>query len=473
MDQFKIFPSIGIARLGGSPDSFYLAAEKENSLGTEIDAAGNEKELALFKDNHLIKRQGARFRVFELNTANNTYEPVDMNSVSVKWSVHLVNKKAAIQRPDVPLAQPPTPPLTPDPSVSNRMIDPGEKSITGKNQTGVKFDGGKFETTPVFIGELKTDSNGNLIVLGGHGKSDSPLTPKPAIQFFYTTKGWFDDTADGSVKAQVTLKDGTTVDAADSWVIVSPPDFAPQVKGVVTLYDVMFQVAVDSGLLTENANPSFTLDILPIIQRFKALHWVNEDPTFTSVTQTDAQLAGLNQTDRGDVRDNILLIGTVLLSRQSPDVPFELTKVQQNVLNNWVSGNFKNDFGANPVSPLSDADKFNKLILDSTVGQGFFPGIEGGIITKNQGIYSEPFRFNSGKITPGDITGLMALPWQADFFDCSGEWWPSQRPDVALRNGTFQNWAQNINGMQGMVDNFNKLGFIAASGTQMVEQERG
>lgn len=26
----------------------------------------------------------------------------------------------------------------------------------------------------------------------------------------------------------------------------------------------------------------------------------------------------------------------------------------------------------------------------------------------------------------------MALPWQADFYECQGAWWPWQRPDVVL-----------------------------------------
>ena len=44
-----------------------------------------------------------------------------------------------------------------------------------------------------------------------------------------------------------------------------------------------------------------------------------------------------------------------------------------------------------------------------------------------------PFGSMLRKISPGDITQQMSLPWQTDFVDCSdGDlpfvWWPAQRP---------------------------------------------
>lgn len=473
MDRFKIFPSIGIARLGGSPNSFYIAPETPDSLGTEMDAGGTEHELEQFKDGGLIKRRGARFRVYEWDNLANNYAPVDMTKVTVTWSVHLANKKAAVVRPATPLAAPPALPIAKNATWQDLLIDGGEKVISGKMQSGVKFDDGKYKGNPIFLGELKTDINGNVIVIGGHGRSDSFDHPKPQLTKFYTTNGWFDDTADGTVKAQVKLADGSTFDAVSSWVIVAPPDFAPKINGVVTLYDVMFQVGVDQGKLAEQARPSFTLDILPIIARFRSLQWVNPRPEFTKITATDAQLAAQTPAQRQDTVKSVSDIADALLSRESPITGFQLSKFQLNILNNWTNDNFTNDFTTHPTSPLSPADQLNKTILDSGVGQGFFPGIEGGIIIKRPDIYLEPFRFNPGaSIEPGDITALMALPWQADFTDCAGQWWPSQRPDIALRDGTFESWADGINSMQDMVDKFNSLGFIVPSGNQMVETER-
>ena len=71
-------------------------------------------------------------------------------------------------------------------------------------------------------------------------------------------------------------------------------------------------------------------------------------------------------------------------------------------------------------------------------------------ICRNPKIYWEPFRLkhkqNVGTdlslgmdldkgLEPGDVTKFMALPWQADFNECSYQpldrivwWWPAQRP---------------------------------------------
>jgi len=35
------------------------------------------------------------------------------------------------------------------------------------------------------------------------------------------------------------------------------------------------------------------------------------------------------------------------------------------------------------------------------------------------------------------MTKRMAVPWQADFFECNEHWWPSQRPDVVFGEADF------------------------------------
>ena len=69
--KFKIHPAIGIARLGDSPDQFYLAPEQTGQLPIECDQDGNailtpdghEQPISTFKDDRRrIKRQAARFR---------------------------------------------------------------------------------------------------------------------------------------------------------------------------------------------------------------------------------------------------------------------------------------------------------------------------------------------------------------------------------------------------------------------------
>ncbi len=55
----------------------------------------------------------------------------------------------------------------------------------------------------MYLGELKTDEAGRLIVLGGHGKTGS--VPGAKITTFANNDGWHDDTADGPVTATVSI----------------------------------------------------------------------------------------------------------------------------------------------------------------------------------------------------------------------------------------------------------------------------
>jgi hypothetical protein len=46
-------------------------------------------------------------------------------------------------------------------------------------------------------------------------------------------------------------------------------------------------------------------------------------------------------------------------------------------------------------------------------------------------VYSEAYRL-ADNLVAGDITKFMAVPWQADFFECNTHWWPAQRPDSVI-----------------------------------------
>jgi hypothetical protein len=99
----------------------------------------------------------------------------------IHWSVHLANKKAAWFEyqlaQDIPEASSAPPQLLRNSSVADRaslVIDPGPRRISGRGTHGGKahvFDTGSFLGEPVYLGELRTDDHGRLLVLGGHGKS--------------------------------------------------------------------------------------------------------------------------------------------------------------------------------------------------------------------------------------------------------------------------------------------------------------
>ena len=96
--------------------------------------------------------------------------------------------------------------------------------------------------------------------------------------------------------------------------------------------------------------------------------------------------------------------------------------------------------------------------------------------------YVEAFRFDQATLKPGDVTKVMARPWQADFTACSGggspdetAWWPTARPDSVIPEGTTtpRNWTDSlVNNPQDMVDNWFRLGFIVDKGQGAVETEK-
>jgi hypothetical protein len=89
-----------------------------------------------------------------------------------------------------------------------------------------------------------------------------------------------------------------------------------------------------------------------------------------------------------------------------------------------------------------------------------------------------PFRIKAG-LAPGTLTAKMAVPWQADFFDCTFEqgadWWPAQRPNEVFRGKKRESWVpDDWEKPERMVHDWAKLGFIVeekATG-RLVEDER-
>jgi hypothetical protein len=144
--------------------------------------------------------------------------------------------------------------------------------------------------------------------------------------------------------------------------------------------------------------------------------------------------------------------------------PWQLTYIEA-----WEHGAFDSDFdGGIPGAGQLTPEHLTRTVLDTAAGQGFFPGIEAAILLTNPALYATPFRI-SPTVMPGTLTALMALPWQADFYDCSGGWWPSQRPDHAAQAASpvsFAAWVRPTDDSEtphrDLVANVMRLGVIAA-----------
>ncbi len=435
---YRIYPSIGIARAGNDLTQFYIGPEIPGHPGFDVDAAGNETRVEHYKvDEDQIKRQAARFRLFEDSGPGGAWREAQLPAgATVEWTVHLVNKKGAIKRTGSPQPLPKRPELISNPAAF--LIDPGPRSVSGANTSGVKFDTGEYQGRRVPLGELRTDNNQNLLVLGGFGFSSSPTNA--TLQDFYTNPGWHDDLSDGPVTARIRPAKGSAVDAVSAWVIVGTPDYAPEIQTVVSFYDIIRQVAIDDLGVPAPTQVSFTNDVFPILLRTRRLRWVNSNSNWSDISDNWAALADASSSAaqlRSDHVDTVRQIEAILHS-------YRLTDLQNTILDEWAAGNFQSDWNGIPQPGNTvTADGMTRAALQSAVGQGFFPGIEVGILVTDPTIYANPFdfRLDHAQVSAGDMTAQMAVPWQADFNDCGFNWWPSQRPNNVRidANATNQN----------------------------------
>ncbi len=455
--SIKIHPAIGVARVGNSPDEFFIGPlrpwEHPNPPGG-------------FKDSQCrVKRQGAEFRIFAYHD-NGTVTEITRAEAEITWKVHVVNKKAVKRNPASPAA--------------NMTIDPGSRTLTGPNQQQ-KLDTGRITfsgapTVVVPLGEVRTDGFSRLIVLGGFGTSASP-TGAP-INSFLDNPGWYDDVCDGPINAHIKLRaSGDEYDAVGAWVIVGPPKYSPQTDNVITLYDRIFQMAADKGWLAGPATPSYTNDVYPILNR--------AETTMATVNVYGAHGWGQPVYDPQSTRDSIFN-RLANPSGGGGNMPLlnsaTLTKTQYAVMQNWKNNNFTRDWAGAPTPPvIVTAKGLDHSALENCVGAAFYPGIEaGGVVaqpiidpTKYIGP-TDPMRLNQAALTPGDIGQYMALPWQADFKACGTNWWPVPRPNSVIPDGTtaYQAWDRGVGSMLEMVTEWPILGFVIKQGSGYVEVER-
>jgi hypothetical protein len=466
----KIHPAIGIARVGNSPDQFFAGPEMPGVCdvppGGYKDAGEPGKGIP-----PRVKRQAARFRIFGYDGDGKAVGELAASEATITWTVHLANNKAEWFEFDGGDGEhnKPTAPRR-NKKITDRkklMIDPGPRTITGPGKSAL-FTGGEFMGIPVPLGEIRTEKDGRLLVIGGFGKSGSS-DKAPPIKHYANNDGWYDDVSDGPVTAQVTLKDGRQLTATPSWVIVGPPDFSPPTRHFITFHDIALEAAISRGFVPPPARPSFTRDIYPIFARTLDLQWVQKvalaghGPTGPGdFSKTLAKLAD-NGSEHKDFRGGIFGIlrnpnatGDAATQQanggfmpqlsgdegdQKKDEPatwLKLTKTRYEMMRRWAEGDFEADWKGEPkperkVTP----EGLDRAALENCSGGPFFPGIEAAWIMRNASVYAEPFRFDHLQLAAGDVTKRSALPWQADFFECREHWWPAQRPDEVLTLANF------------------------------------
>ena len=475
----KIHPAIGVARVGNSESGSFIGPEIPNPPPA---LPGDRRDSA-----HALKRQAARFRVYGYNRAGEVVAELTADRAQIAWTVEMANLKAAWYQFQIALDIPEA--ATADPSVlRNRNvkdraileIESLPQTLKGANAAVAKFEG-KFNSQPVYLGEASTDKDGRLTVLGGHGKTGS--LPGAQITTFANNDGWHDDVSDGPVTAKVTIG-GKDIPTDPAWIVVAPPNYAPDLKGIRTIYDLMVDVFIDSGALPMPGTPSFTHDILPIFERLAGLQWVNAGyavafgyagtldlmsaPMIARLGDASAANKGFRYQILNSFRDFEKdswspeplpwLYGDAVEIRPFGHSPRQNTMIAKHQLFNlqrWAEGNFTFDYPAarerwtkiEEVPVARQPAVLDRAALEFCLADAFHPGCEMTWPVRHASMYMAPFRLRHRRadetvplvgngLTPaaalafngplygqraGWITRWMAVPWHTDTASCRSQ----------------------------------------------------
>jgi L-Lysine epsilon oxidase N-terminal/L-lysine epsilon oxidase C-terminal domain len=429
--RYLVYPGIGIARVGNSETEYFIGPE---APGDVPQPEGGFKD-----DAGRIKRQAARFRIYGLNEAGVAVKEITADDAEISWRVHLVNRKAAWYEFNNAMDLGPKFALPASPR--NRkfvgadrqklIIDPGPRTISGRSVEGqpYRFDSGTFLDTEVPLGELRTDPLGRLIVLGGYGKSAS-FDGKPATTFA-NNDGWHDDVSDGTVYASIKIGE-QTFEAEPAMVAVTPPNYGQGLYGVVTMYDVVYDLFCHDPKSPAQApaRPSFWRDIYPIFERLTGNQWVNGGVNFLFGANSPSDLTApglLAQLSDPSEKHKPLRTSyfnwfrdpanATLPQEQVKLPPFygdgfgefmdlgmddlAVTPTQYEWIREWAEGNFDPDPNLRDrPSRLEDypverqPHALDEANLESCLGGPFHPGIELTWPLRVPTMWKEPFRLN-------------------------------------------------------------------------------
>lgn len=490
-----------------------------------------------------LKRQAARFRIYRYDEENLADYPcgsgtevvigssIDGKRVTdIVWTVHLANKKANCWRIEAapwpggldgykdgqqpPLRNPDF--ASPNPSDPTRLkqlvIDAGPRALKSSGRGSIAFDkatgacycssegdvidlpdypksfpasdganqvaslGSQAITT---LGEMTTEPNGRLLVLGaygracgfddkGHANPDAPLNEDVDNNY------WLDDTADGPVTAVLVFDNGTTQAVHSSaWVVSADPAYAPQTRNVVTLWDDILTTWIENrdfelrpdiwkkGDYQPNYRPSFDDQVFPIFRAASLQMWTTNLPTTAinshrNLDQLTAEKPPFNvlsfirkPDDSEQIETGSPLMPLSLGDNQKSFMT--LTKLQYFFIEQWTKGQCSPGVQAPKLGP---GEALDQAVLSNCLGGRFSPGIDLTFIVRDPNLYKAdwktaigPFRINmrpldyatanktepflgvgyiplakdarNKTVEPGDLCKFMAIPWHTDYNSCA------------------------------------------------------
>jgi hypothetical protein len=446
------------------------------------------------------------------------------------WTVHLANKKAncyVLENPNLPdnaliiegYENGKLPPLrnlsegsdaTDHARLRKLTIDPGPRTIMGTasgadnavkfdKETGASFSDGGTGITPSAnypksfpddsfsdlycptgnldtLGELQTDKEGRLLVLGGYGRAcawhNEAAVPSP-LGDDVDNDGWFDDTSDGPVSAVLVFDDGSHEQVAGAWVVATDPSYAPQTLNVVSLWDDIYDSWVrklqlspeifESPAFVDSYKPYFENQVYPIFRAAAMQQWNTSLPPVA--ISSHQIVGGIQATDNPNdtILDGLSMIRNPNIPTQSGEsglMPLSLgdsgraflsvTLTQYFFLSQWNNGLAFFQSGSGPQ--LGPGEYLDKAVLVNCLGGRFSPGIDMTFVVRQPELYIEnwqtsgtgPFRIHpatldynkakrgqpfltvgyvpihsgGGGLEPGDASKFMALPWHTDYNSC-------------------------------------------------------
>lgn len=611
LPKFRIYPSLGIARLGNGP-----ATKDQVIFSPEIPWANLfDTDQHYLTEEGALKKQAQRFYIYECDDNGVPVKQIDANDYDIEWTVEVANKKPfwydfnnSLDLSVLSENQNLSPnfaknKLAPgigakrrNPNVLNQSMrveggydyrkelvnHPGKVKVDATDQREIirgKFpsdNGGvsklaasmNTSSKSVDLGTIQYDE-GTLIFYGADGISAS-LNPSDLNNDFADNSNWYDDICDGRVTASIVSKKSRDTyhldDALSSaWIATAPPDYAPQIQPISTMFDLI------AGAANESYAPELSL-VFPIFYRLYRMQWVNLgdflSPSFKETIdklvadgkfkyiykkepkgEADAvrkQIFDLfrdpsyhynnepiipskDKTDvanRGSGTDELKLPyypGDAIDYPGSPAQWFAIPPMLYEQLENWKDGKFEipPDFDFQTIDEMGtfyqnqffeaakDESKkpllMTRAVLETLYGGGFHPGVELTWPMRHNLIYAENsmiykwitegafkygfyglrevrlnaatskeqndifyndfgFQMNSEdiresmnpkneknwlwKLTPGDLTKWMGIPWQSDAGSCQvvfvekqypiPSWWAANLPVHVFPQESYQ-----------------------------------
>jgi hypothetical protein len=273
------------------------------------------------------------------------------------------------------------------------------------------------------------------------------------------------------------------MEAEPGYVVVTPPNFAPGLFGLVTMDDTVRETYYSQNWLPRPDKTGFTSDIWPIFARMTALQWVNQghyilsgagspldahDPrVFAKLRDQSADGKPWRQAVRSLFRsaDAATRIDTGELAQVYSDyfgdIPgadlapagLALTPTMLAHLDAWVAGTVIDDWVGAPqvpdfaaLTPEQQIAHLERAPLTECLGGPFHPGIELTWTMRLASVWERPYRLRVSPtgfaarqdfgelLTPaaclaaggpydgvaaGALTRFMGVPWQTDEASCN------------------------------------------------------